>query len=101
MIEFLHYNQQDTLDLLVMIVSVRRRHESYLHHTTRLLHQQIGQINSRRNKNDDKINVDLVICNSDAEPHNHQDANDLSNFVDVITINKTKRSHKCCNKETW
>ena len=28
MIDFLHYNKQNTLDLLVMIVSVRRKHES-------------------------------------------------------------------------
>ena len=47
--EFLHYNNQETLELLVMMISVRRRNGSYLQHNARLLNQQIEIIN-----NDDK-----------------------------------------------
>ena len=100
MAEFLDYNNQDTVDLLVMIISVRRRHGSYLQHVTRLLHQQIQKINNR-DKNMQKRKANLVICNSDAELDEHKEAMYLSNFVDVIPINRTKRSHKCCPAENW
>ena len=100
MAEFLDYNNQDTVDLLVMIISVRRRHGSYLQHVTRLLHQQIQKINNR-DKNMQKRKANLVICNSDAELDEHKEAMYLSNFVDVIPINRTKRSHKCCSAENW
>ena len=100
MAEFLDYNNQDTVDLLVMIISVRRRHGSYLQHVTRLLHQQIQKINNR-DKNKQKRKANLVICNSDAELDEHKEAMYLSNFVDVIPINRTKRSHKCCPAENW
>ena len=77
-----------------MIVSVRRRKGSYLPHITRLLHQQIAMINSRKNKKNGKRDVDVIICNSDAEPTQNKEAVYLSNFIDVISINRTKRSHK-------
>jgi hypothetical protein len=101
MIEFLDHNKQPTLELLVMIVSVRRRKGSYLPHITRLLHQQIDIINSRKNEKNGKRDVDVIICNSDAEPKQNKEAVYLSSFVDVISINRTKRSHRCCGKETW
>ena len=84
-----------------MIVSVRRRQGSYLPHITRLLHQQIAMINSRKNKKNGKRDVGVIICNSDAEPTQNKEAVYLSNFIDVISINRTKRSHRCCGKETW
>ena len=57
MAEFLDHNKQDTLDLLIMVISVRRRHGSYLKHITKLLHQQTDQINHQRNRNK-KIETD-------------------------------------------
>ena len=103
MAEFLGHNKQDTLDLLIMVISVRRRHGSYLKHITKLLHQQIDKINRQRNKGKKIASsvVDLIVCNSDAELEKHEEANHLSSFLDVISINRTKRSHKCCTKETW
>ena len=100
MAEFLEYNKQDTLDLLVMIISVRRRHGSYLQHITRLLNQQIQKLNNN-DRNEQKTKVNLIICNSDAELDEHKEATHLSNFVDVMPINRTKRSHKCCPPENW
>ena len=103
MAEFLDHNKQDTLDLLIMVISVRRRHGSYLKHITKLLHQQIDQINRQRNRNKKIENnvVDLIVCNPDAEIELHEEATHLSSFLDVISINRTKRSHKCCTKENW
>ena len=100
MLEFLAYNKQPNLEVLVMIISVRRRHESYLKHITKILHQQTNRI-AKRNKGNEKDSVDLVICNADAELDDHQEAIYLSQFVDVISINRTERSHKCCTKENW
>ena len=100
MAEFLEYNKQDTLDVLVMIISVRRRHGSYLQHITRLLNQQIQKLNNN-DRNEQKTKVNLIICNSDAELDEHKEATHLSNFVDVMLINRTKRSHKCCPPENW
>ena len=103
MAEFLGHNKQDTLDLLIMVVSVRRRHGSYLKHITKLLHRQIDQINRQGNENkkiESKV-VDLIVCNPDAEIELHEEATHLSSFLDVISINRTKRSHKCCTKENW
>ena len=103
MAEFLDHNKQDTLDLLIMVISVRRRHGSYLKHITKLLHQQTDQINHQRNRNK-KIEsnvVDLIVCNPDAELELHKEATHLASFLDVISINRTKRSHKCCTKENW
>ena len=103
MAEFLGHNKKDTLDLLIMVISVRRRHGSYLKHITKLLHQQLNQINRQRD-NSKKIEssvVDLIVCNSEAELELHKEATHLSSFLDVISINRTKRSHKCCTKENW
>ena len=94
------YNKHPNLDLLVMIISVRRRQESYLQHITKVLHQQTNRINNR-NKDNKKGVVDLLICNADAELDKHQEAIYLSQFVAVISINRTRRSHKCCTKENW
>ena len=96
MSQFLEYNKQRNLDLLVMIISVRRRHESYLKHITKLLHQQTNTIDTSNTGG-----VDLVICNSDAELGKHHEAVYLSQFIDVISINRTTRSHKCCSNEDW
>ena len=98
--EFLKYNKQRNLDLLVLIITVRRRHESYLKHITKTLHQQTNRI-AQRNKGNEKSSVDLVLCNADAELDKHREATYLSQFVDVISINRTKRSHKCCTIENW
>jgi len=99
MVKFLQYNNQETLDLLVMIISVRRRHGSYLQHNARLLHQQIEKVNSKI-QNEESKKVDLVVCNSDAVLNEHKEALYLSDYVDMIPISKTKRSHKCCPAET-
>ena len=100
MVKFLQYNNQETLDLLVMIISVRRRHGSYLQHNARLLQQQIEKVNSKI-QNEESKKVDLVVCNSDAVLNEHKEALYLSDYVDMIPISKTKRSHKCCPAETW
>ena len=100
MLEFLHYNNQDTLDLLVMIITVRRRHGSYLQHNAKLLHQQIDKLN-RKGEYEQKRRADIVVCNSDAQVHEHKEAEYLSDYIDVIPINKTKRSHKCCSPQNW
>ena len=100
MVKFLQYNNQETLDLLVMIISVRRRHGSYLQHNARLLHQQIEKVNSKI-RNEESKKVDLVVCNSDAVLNEHKEALYLSDYVDMIPISRTKRSHKCCSAETW
>lgn len=100
MAEYLEYNKQPRLDMLVMVISVRRRLESYLHHTTKLLHNEIHK-QSRGKKEGEMKNVNLVICNSDAEPEIYKEATYLSQFIDVISINRTKRSHKCCPAEDW
>ena len=97
MIDFLDHNNQDTLNLLVMIISVQRRNGSYLQHITRILHQQIQKMNHKRGK----TSANLVICNSDADLEGHKEATYLSHFIDVISINQTNRSHKCCKKENW
>ena len=98
--EYLKYNKQPNLDLLVLIITVRRRHESYLKHITKILHQQTNRI-AQRNNGNEKSSVDLVICNADAEPDKHQEAIYLSQFIDAISINRIKRSHKCCTIENW
>ena len=100
MVEFLQYNNQETLDLLVMIISVRRRNGTYLKHNARLLHQQIEKMNTE-NESAQKRKVDLVVCNSDAELNEHKEAIYLSDYIDLIAINRTKRSHKCCPAANW
>ena len=93
-------HNEDTFDLLIMVVSVRRRQGSYLLHVTRLLHEQIQDLTHRKT-NDHRKNVHLVICNSDADLEKHEDAVYLSQFVDVVQISRANRSHKCCTSQTW
>ena len=90
------YINHTDLDLLVMIITIRRRGQGYLKHIAKLLNQQIIAVNNQSN-----INVHLVICNADAELTSHRDAIYLSNYVDTIAINNTERSHKCCKRNKW
>ena len=100
MVKFLKYNNQETLDLLVMIISVRRRHGRYLQHNARLLHKQIQEVNSEE-RNEGRKKVELVVCNSDAVLNEHKEAVYLSDYIDTIPISRIERSHKCCPAETW
>ena len=92
--------QKHNFELLIMVISVRRSNEKYLLHVAKRLNQQVEQYNNDYKGNKGR-HVKLAICNSHADVEEHKNATYLSQFIDVISINRESRSHKCCTKENW
>ena len=79
-----------TTQLLVMMISVKRKNIEFVKHTSKQYFQQVSKIGEK---------AAFSLCNSEAHPQHHTFAQSLTGLV--APINCSDRSHHCFDDQSW
>lgn len=80
------------VDILVAVMTVNRVQRSFLKQVLTSVDQQVKSVNKQLNK----TAAQLVVCNVNFIPEEHQSLNQLKDYFQIENVRLKDRTHHCC-----